>query len=243
LVEKTGAAFENFEYHQVFHAIHNFAAVDMSNFYLDIVKDRLYVLDKNAPSRRAVQTVLAETLQALTLLIAPVLSFTAEEVWSKIHFKEKESVLLNAWPELPGHYENKELADRWELLLNLREETNKALEAARKEKLIGSSLQAAVELYPDEELYSQLSVYKELLPALLIVSSCELHKPGTELPAEGSIAAQELNLHLKIGQAPGEKCQRCWMYSQTVGQNKEHEEVCSRCHEILTQNKSAADNQ
>ena len=243
LVEKTGAAFENFEYHQVFHAIHNFAAVDMSNFYLDIVKDRLYVLDKNAPSRRAVQTVLAETLQALTLLIAPVLSFTAEEVWSKIHFKEKESVLLNAWPELPGHYENKELADRWELLLNLREESNKALEAARKEKLIGSSLQAAVELYPDEELYSQLSVYKELLPALLIVSSCELHKPGTELPAEGSIAAQELNLHLKIGQALGEKCQRCWMYSQTVGQNKEHEEVCSRCHEILAQNKSAADNQ
>ncbi|MGI6308888.1 MAG: isoleucine--tRNA ligase [Dethiobacteria bacterium] len=240
LVQKTTGAFENFEYHQVFHAIHNFAAVDMSNFYLDIVKDRLYVLEKDAPSRRAVQTVLAETLKTLTLLIAPVLSFTAEEVWSYIPFKEKESVLLNAWPELPDCYENEELAARWELLLHLREESNKALEAARREKLIGSSLQAAVELYPDEELYPKLAAYSTLLPALLIVSSCRLHEPGTKLPADGLTTAQELNLRLKIQRAPGEKCQRCWMYSPTVGQNEEHEEVCSRCQEILDRNRPAA---
>lgn len=242
LVEKTTAAFKNFEYHQVFHAIHNFAAVDMSNFYLDLVKDRLYVLEKEAPSRRAVQTVLAETLQALTLLIAPVLSFTAEEIWSYLPFKENESVFLKDWPELPAYYEDEKLAARWEVLLQLREESNRALEAARRDKLIGSSLQAAVELYPDEELYPKLAVYQELLPTLLIVSACRLHEPDVKLPenGDGLVAAQELGLRMKIQRAPGAKCQRCWMYSPTVGQHEEHGEVCSRCHEILDRSRPVA---
>ena len=211
----------------------------MSNFYLDIVKDRLYVLEKDAPSRRAVQTVLAETLKTLTLLIAPVLSFTAEEVWSYIPFKEKESVLLNAWPELPDCYENEELAARWELLLHLREESNKALEAARREKLIGSSLQAAVELYPDEELYPKLAAYSTLLPALLIVSSCRLHEPGTKLPADGLTTAQELNLRLKIQGRQAKMPALLDVFSDSWPK-QEHEEVCSRCQEILDRNRPAA---
>ncbi|NMB35276.1 MAG: isoleucine--tRNA ligase [Firmicutes bacterium] len=253
LVEKTTAAYENFEYHQIFHAIHNFAAVDMSNFYLDLVKDRLYVLEKEASSRRAVQTVLAEILKTLTLLIAPVLSFTAEEIWSYLPFEKGESVFLRAWPELPAYYADQELADRWEVLLQLREESNRVLEAARREKLIGSSLQAAVELYPDAELYPKLAAYAELLPMLLIVSDCRLHEPGAGIgPAEGGrdgdglVAAQDLGLSLKIYKAPGSKCQRCWMYSPTVGQyGDEQGEVCSRCREILARSKTVAgpDNQ
>ena len=164
LVQKTTRAFENYEYHQVFHALHNFAVVDMSNFYFDITKDRLYVLAEDSRSRRAVQTVLAEVLQTLTLLISPVLSFTAEEIWSYIPFKNGESVMLASWPDLPSYYQDEELAERWEVILQLREEVNRSLELARKEKIIGSSLQALVELYPDDELYGKLADYESLLP-------------------------------------------------------------------------------
>ncbi|HHT47109.1 MAG TPA: isoleucine--tRNA ligase [Firmicutes bacterium] len=233
LVQKTTRAFENYEYHQVFHALHNFAVVDMSNFYFDITKDRLYVLAEDSRSRRAVQTVLAEVLQTLTLLISPVLSFTAEEIWSYIPFKNGESVMLASWPDLPSYYQDEELAERWEVILQLREEVNRSLELARKEKIIGSSLQALVELYPDDELYGKLADYESLLPAVLIVSSTRLHEPGVE-PEGDFISAQELGLRLKVEPAPGKKCQRCWVYSPTVGQDKENEEVCSRCGEILS---------
>jgi isoleucyl-tRNA synthetase len=232
LVQKTTLAFDNYEYHQVFHAVHNFAVVDMSNFYLDIIKDRLYVLDKDSPSRRAAQTVLAEILHTLTLLISPVLSFTAEEIWSYIPFKKEESAMLATWPELPAFYEDEELAARWEVMLQLREEVNRILEAARREKVIGSSLQAAVELYPDEELYAKLAGYNYLLPVILIVSSCRLHEPGVRA-GDDSVAAQGLKLRIKVYKAAGEKCQRCWVYSPTVGEDKEYGEVCSRCSEIL----------
>ena len=232
LVNKTTLAYENYEFHQVFHAVHNFAVIDMSNFYLDIIKDRLYVLPQNSPSRRAAQTVLAEILRTLTLLIAPVISFTAEEIWSYIPFKKEESAMLAAWPELPAFYEDEELAARWEILLQLKEEVNRILETARRDKVIGSSLQAAVDLYPDEDLYKKLVDYADFLPVLLIVSSCHLHEPGAVAGGD-SVEAQELKLRIKVSKAAGEKCQRCWMYSTTVGENKEYEDVCSRCGEIL----------
>jgi isoleucyl-tRNA synthetase len=231
LVQKTTNSFENYEYHQIFHAVHNFAVVDMSNFYFDIIKDRLYVLEENAPSRRAAQTVLSRILQTLTLLISPVLSFTAEEIWSYIPFQKEESVMLASWPDLSANYEDSALAERWDVILRLREEVNRVLETARKEKIIGSSLQAAVDLYPDDELYNKLVSYSSLLPALLIVSSCRLNKP--DLKAEGDfVAAEELGLNIKVSKAAGEKCQRCWVYSPTVGEDKETE-ICSRCGEII----------
>ena len=233
LVQKTTLAFENYEYHQVFHAVHNFAVVDMSNFYLYIIKDRLYVSAQDSHTRRAAQTVLAKVLHTLILLIAPVLSFTAEELWSYLSFKKEESVMLAPWPKLPAFYEDSKMAARWEVMLQLKEEVNRILEMARRKKVIGSSLQAAVELYPDEELYSKLKDYEQLLPVILIVSSCHLNEPTVEAD-DGSAEAQELNLHVKVFQAAGEKCQRCWMYSPTVGEIKGFEEVCSRCSEILS---------
>ncbi|NLX90071.1 MAG: isoleucine--tRNA ligase [Firmicutes bacterium] len=232
LVEKTTRAYDRFEFHHVFHDIHNFAVVDMSNFYLDIVKDRLYVLEKDSPSRRAVQTVLWHVLRTITLLIAPILSFTAEEIWSYFPLKTEESVLLASWPELPSFFKNEELADSWEVLIKLKEEVNRVLEKARREKIIGNSLQAEVELYPGEELYQQLQKYSSLLETILLVSSCHLRPPGTAAE-KGSEKAQELELSIKVKQAPGEKCQRCWMVSPTVSEDKRYPGVCSRCEDIL----------
>jgi isoleucyl-tRNA synthetase len=247
LVEKTKRAYDNFQFHQVFHAVHNFAVVDMSSLYLDIIKDRLYVLEKDSPSRRAAQTVLAEILNTLNRLIAPVLSFTAEEIWSYLPYRNEESVLLTSWPELPTYYQDEELAERWELLLQVREEVNRFLEKGRKDKLIGNSLQAGVELFPDEELYEKLKDYSSFLRELLLVSSCDLHKPvsiaaekggetqtqeGIEITEEAE-KAQELNLKIKIKKAAGNKCQRCWVYSPTVDERKDHPGTCSRCAAIL----------
>lgn len=232
LVEKTEQAYERFEFHQVFHDIHNFAVIDMSNFYLDIVKDRLYVLEKDSPSRRAVQTVLWKVLQTITLLIAPILSFTAEEVWSYIPLKTEESVLLASWPELPSYFKDEELADSWEVLIKLKEEVNRVLENARREKIIGNSLQAEVELYPAEELYQKLQKYSSLLETILIVSSCHLRPPGFTVEKD-SEKARELELNIKVKKAPGEKCQRCWMVSTTVSEDKRYPGVCSRCEDIL----------
>jgi len=233
LVEKTAWAYDHFEFHQVFHAVHNFAVVDMSNFYLDIVKDRLYVLEKDSPSRRAVQTVLWKVLQTITLLIAPILSFTAEEIWSYLPFKKEESVLLASWPELPVYFEDEELADSWDVLLQLKEEVNRVLEKARREKIIGNSLQADVDLYPGEELYGKLLKYNSLLESILIVSSCRLQQP--DFPAEtGSEKAQAMDLRIRVKKAAGEKCRRCWVISTTVSEDKQYPGVCSRCNDILT---------
>ncbi len=233
LVEKTAWAYDHFEFHQVFHAVHNFAVVDMSNFYLDIVKDRLYVLEKDSPSRRAAQTVLWKVLHTITLLIAPILSFTAEEIWTYIPSQKEESVFLASWPELPSYFEDEELGKSWEVLLQLKEEVNRVLETARREKIIGNSLQADVELYPGEELYEKLQKYSSLLESILIVSSCRLQQP--DVPVEsGSEKAQELELRIRVKKAAGEKCQRCWMFSTTVSEDKQYPGVCSRCSDILT---------
>lgn len=232
LTEKTGNAYEKYEFHGVFHSIHNFAVVDMSNVYLDIIKDRLYVLEKNSASRRAAQTVLAEVLQTIALLIAPILSFTAEEIWSNLPFRNKESIQLAYWPELPSYYKDDELAERWEVLLELKEEVNRVLEKARREKQIGNSLEAAVELYPDDNLYGHLKEYAPFLGNLLIVSECKLYDPAT-LARGNTEKAQVLPLSMRVNLAEGYKCERCWNYSSSVGYNDEHPTICSRCLGIL----------
>lgn len=232
LKEKTESAYENYEFHGVFHAIHNFAVVDMSNVYLDIIKDRLYVLEKNSVSRRAAQTVLTEVLQTITLFITPILSFTAEEIWSNLPFQNKDSILLASWPELPPYYKDEALAERWTILLELKEEVNRALEKARREKLIGNSLEASVDLYPDDNLYEHLQKYSSFLQALLIVSECKLHDPAT-IPGVDLEKAQGLSLNIRVSPVEGEKCQRCWNFSLSVGQNEEHPTICLRCLGIL----------
>ena len=232
LVQKTARAYDSYEFHLVFHAVHNFAVVDMSNLYMNIVKDRLYVLDKDDPSRRAAQTVLDVVLRTMAVLIAPVLSFTAEEIWSHIPQRETESVHLADWPVLPEQYGDVALAERWETIFNVREAVNAFLEHERREKRIGNSLAAMVQLYPDAPLFDILKEYESQLATIFLVSDCKLHEPATE-PETGSEKAPEMGLYVKVKKAPGEKCARCWMISPTVQGEGEGDGICARCAGII----------
>ncbi len=232
LTDRTDQSFKHYEFHQVFHAVHNFTVVDLSNFYMDVLKDRLYVLEADAPSRRAAQTVLAELLQVLTCLIAPVLPFTADEIYAHIPYQEDESVILSKWPVLPEEYLDEELAQRWEVLRELRDEVNRVLEKARRDKTIGNSLQAHVDLFPGPDLYARLQPYDSQLASIFIVSSCRLHEP-TSPPGEQAERARNLDLQLAVKKAAGEKCTRCWMYCPSVEQAQKYPEICRRCAAIL----------
>ena len=230
LVERVSRAFTEFDFHVVFHTIHNFCVLEMSNFYLDVLKDRLYTSTATSRARRSAQTAMYEILVALIKLIAPVLTFTSEEAWGYLPGKHEESVQLADWPVINNEYKDAELAARWQKLLEYRDVVTRRLEEARKEKIIGASLGAALELYPDEAAYAALAPFKGRLPELFIVSSCTLHDPGT-LP-EG--VAAEKGLGLKVTTAAGEKCERCWIVHPGVGVHPEHPSLCPRCSETLT---------
>ncbi|NLM51863.1 MAG: isoleucine--tRNA ligase [Firmicutes bacterium] len=228
LIEKVSRAYAEFEFHVVFHAIHNFCVIEMSNFYLDVLKDRLYTMPASSKARRSAQTALYEILVTLIKLIAPVLTFTAEEAWSYLPVREVESVQLADWPQVRAEYKDEELATRWQGLLAYRDVVTRRLEEARKEKLIGSSLAAALDLYPDQEAYAALLPFKERLCELFIVSACTLHEPGTVTDAK-----TEKGLGVVVSTAPGEKCERCWMIHPQVGTDSEHPGLCPRCLENL----------
>ncbi|NLG87253.1 MAG: class I tRNA ligase family protein, partial [Firmicutes bacterium] len=233
LVEKVTAAYENYEYHLLYHALHNFCALDMSAFYLDVLKDRLYCSRADDPARRAAQTVLYEVLTTLVRLIAPVLTFTAEEIWEYIPGTKEESVQLTSWPEANPKYLDKELELRWNSLLTVRAGVAKALEEARQSGLIGTSLMAKVDLWFPERLnstYELVKEYQEFLPTLFIVSRVSLHEPGEEPPTEAAEIEGYAGARCLVGLAPGEKCQRCWMYSEETVDG-----VCPRCQEVLAQ--------
>jgi len=222
LVRRVTKAYEEYEFHLLFHALHNFCVLDLSNFYLDILKDTLYCENADSLARRSAQTAMAVILETLTLLISPILTFTAEELWQILPGKRPVSVQLSDWPLPDPRWRDDELNRRWEILLKVREEVTRALEQARKEKIIGGSLEAAVSLWADDNLYPLLNDYRGFLASLFIVSEAELH-PGEERPAEGALPGVGLDLHIKVTRAPGDKCPRCWVYSDSK------EELCPRC--------------
>ncbi|NLY51111.1 MAG: isoleucine--tRNA ligase [Firmicutes bacterium] len=235
LTEKVTAAYENYEYHHLYHALHNFCAIDMSAFYLDVIKDRLYCSTPTARERRAAQTVLYEVLTTLVRLMAPVLTFTAEEIWEYVPddgTKEK-SVQLTAWPEVKSEYLDVELESRWEQLLAVRAGVAKALEAARQEGLIGTSLRACVDLWFPQQLsetYTLLKKYEEFLPTLFIVSQVNLHGPEDGAGSETKELEGFAGAGCLVSLAAGEKCERCWMYHEGV-----EDGVCPRCQTVLAE--------
>ena len=166
LIEKVTRAYENFEFYEVFHALHNFCVIYMSAFYLDVLKDRLYTFRADSPERRVSQWVLYKTLISLTKMMAPILSFTAEEMWRFIPEAPTESVFLSRFPEVESEFVDKELEKKWETLLHVRDEVNKALEIKRQEKFIGNSLEAQVKLYVNESDHKIFADYKIFLPTL-----------------------------------------------------------------------------
>ncbi len=229
LVQRVRKAYDDFEFHIVFHGIHNFCAVDMSAFYLDILKDRLYTTRAASVERRSGQTAMHAILSAMVRLMAPVLSFTADEVWG--YMKDgspAKSVFLQPFPQGEERYIDNELEARWERLIAVRSETAKVLEALRRDKKIGHSLDATVRIYAEAQLLDFLKGYRNDLAFIFIVSSVEISK---ESNAPSDTFASEVVKGLKIAAGPsgGVKCGRCWMYSETVGQVKDHPGICDRC--------------
>jgi isoleucyl-tRNA synthetase len=231
LVNRVERSYEEYEFHVLYHAVHNFCSVDMSAFYLDVLKDRLYTAPAKSLARRSAQTAMFRILDALTRLIAPVLSFTAEEVWGFLPGEREESVHLAAFPRFETRLLDAELEARYERLLAVRSDVAKALELARNEKKIGHSLDARVMIdVPAGEWRDLLSAYRDNLATLFIVSQVEL----TENLADGVAGEEVQGLRVRIEKALGEKCERCWNYATTVGESDEHPTVCHRCREALT---------
>ncbi|MGI6065343.1 MAG: isoleucine--tRNA ligase [Bacillota bacterium] len=235
LIERTLKAYRNYEFHTVYHSIHKFCVVDMSAFYLDIVKDRVYTSLPGDAGRRAAQTVMYDVIHALVRLLTPILAFTSEEIWRYLP-KEGDapvSVQMTEMPVVEEKYINDQLEEKWDRILDIREKVSKELEIARRNKTIGHSLNAAVGLYPgEEELYQFLKQMENELSTIFIVSSVSLHQVGETVP-ENAEKAEDLSLAIGVNSAPGEKCERCWTYSETVGEDEEHPSLCKRCREVV----------
>lgn len=230
LIPRVRKSYDEFEFHAIFHALNNFCSVDLSAVYLDILKDRLYTFRKDSPMRRASQTVLFDILVALTKLMAPVLSFTADEIWrmlpEAVRAESKaDSVHLALFPEADARWSDSVLAERWERLLDVRTAVQAALEVKRRDKVIGAPLEARVVIEANSERYEFLKQYQQDLSSVFIVSDVELrsvHHPP--LSPDFSI---------RVEKATGEKCERCWNYRPAVGSFADHPTLCDRCVEAV----------
>jgi isoleucyl-tRNA synthetase len=236
--EKILNAYEKFEFHLVYHTLHNFCVIDLSSFYLDIIKDRLYVSPKHSTARRSAQTAMHEILNVLVRLMSPVLSFTADEIWRHMKKEDKNgftSVHTELFIPVKEEFKDHDLAERWDKIIGIRKEVTKALEIARKEKLIGHSLDASVTLGVSSDTENILNPYKDELRSLFIVSSVNM-VPAEKL--EDGYSSEEVDA-LKIHVAPSsdQKCERCWVHDPTVGNNADHPTICDRCLNALKQMK------
>ena len=226
--EKILKAFDEFEFHVFYHSFYNFCIVDLSAFYLDIVKDRLYTCPKNSKGRRSAQTAMYELLKGMAQLMAPVLSFTSEEVWSFIPSKGNEapSVHLSEFPDLSQISFPNDLVDKWEKIGQLKGEVSKALELQRQEKVIGHSLDALVRLQLPNDLKAVLEPEQDQLKFIFIVSAVEIVDKIE--PDEETYSSDTFDGFIEIRKASGIKCERCWNYFEEES-TPEHPSICLRC--------------
>lgn len=220
-------AYANYEFHIVYHALHNFCAVDMSSLYLDVLKDRLYTFAENSRERRAAQTALAHILDDLLRLLAPVLVYTTDEAWQCLprHLRVAESVHLTQFPSVEKEYIlPSAVLNEWEILLRVRAVASKQLEEARRAEMIGSSLQAALKLTPgDDETGRVLDKYAGQLADLFIVSHTRI------APVSEAASETEEKILVDVSLAPGSKCTRCWHVRESVGSVPGHPAICTVC--------------
>jgi isoleucyl-tRNA synthetase len=236
-------AFESFQFFRFFQTVQNFCVVDLSNFYLDVAKDRLYISAPDAFRRRSCQTVLKIALENLARAIAPVLCHTAEDIWQYLPYKTPyKSVFEAGWVQVEDKWDNPELAEFWKTLRRLRTDVNKVLEQARVEKMIGSSLEAKALIYiNDQTLRSTIAALNpdigngvDELRYLFLTSQVELLDSADKLQALKTLRVQgEDNWEIGVLNADGEKCDRCWNYSTHVGESAEHPLICERCVSAL----------
>ncbi len=227
LTDKVKAGYDAYDFHIVFHAIHNFCVVDLSSFYLDIIKDRLYCEKMDSVTRRAAQTTMYRILDTVAKLIAPILSFTAEEIWTFMPHSandDTESIFLNEMTEKTGITCDAAFTAKWDNIYAIREAVNKKLEEKRNEKLIGKNLEAKVVITcKTAELAEQYAAMAETLKDVLIVSAVEV--------AQGETGDEDVAY--TIEKAEGGKCERCWCYSETVGKITLHPTLCKRCAGVV----------
>ena len=234
LIDRVRRAYEEYQFHTVFHAVHNFCAVDLSALYLDVIKDRLYTSAPTDPRRRAAQTTCYDIFRALARMMAPILTFTSEEAWRYVPGARAESVHLERFPEVPVEWLDDTLDAEWSRLLEVRREIAKALETARAQGLIGSGLEAAVTIVAaPEDLPELLRRKRDLLPTLLIVSQVGFDRPASK-PAVVHESQEIPGLVIGIDRARGRKCERCWMWTERVGESAAHPGLCERCLPIVT---------
>ncbi len=228
LSQRVRQAYDRYEFHTVYHSLHHFCAVDLGGFYLDVRKDSLYCDAQNDRVRRAAQTVMYRILDELTQLMAPVLAFTAEEIWQGLPGRPCESVHLARWQPLPEEYHNESLSERWRVLLEVRRTVSKALEDARTEKVIGSSNEATVMLFADKATRDVLNTFEDTLPMLFIVSEVVIEplESATSRSANDADAVTAEVIH-----ATGCKCERCWRYSESV--SSDTGQLCRRCFAVV----------
>ena len=221
LIEKGRQAYDVYEFHVIYHVLYNYCTLDLSAFYLDILKDRLYTSPPRSVGRKSAQSVLYMTLDVIVRLMAPLLPFTSDEIWQYMPERNgrKSNIHLSLLPEVNTDFKDDTLADRWELLLKIRGEVTKALEAARAQKLIGHPLDAAVTISAQGDTYVRLHPFAADLRSLLIVSKATLVK-DEEL--EDAFNSEDVDgLRIGVKPAQGDKCERCWVHDTTVGSYRE----------------------
>ena len=232
VIDTARKGYEIYEYHTAAHAIHNFCVVDMSNFYFDVLKDRLYTSVSTSKTRRAAQTVLYKILDSLTLLLTPILAFTADEIWKFMpHDKSKnpESPLFNDIPQPDFIKTDDGFMEKWDKIHKIRVDVQKALEIARNEKKIGKSLEARIVLGADGELYDFLKSVETALPEIFITSDVEV------VQEKQAFTGDVEGLTVGVEGAKGEKCERCWKFSETVGKDAKHPQLCAHCAAVLAE--------
>ncbi len=222
-------AYETYQFNTVYQRVHHFCSVDLGSFYLDVLKDRQYTCQEDSPARRSGQTAMYHIAEALVRWLAPILSFTAEEIWRHLPGQRGESVFLDTWYQGLFPLEDNEACNRefWELILKIREAVSKEMEPLRGRDEIGSSLDAEVDLYCDAALHDRLAPLGEDLRFLFINSATRVHR--AEEGAGASTDVEGLTLRVSASTAP--KCVRCWHHRDDVGAHPEHPDICGRCAE------------
>jgi isoleucyl-tRNA synthetase len=229
-------AYDEYEFHIVYHAINKFCTIELSKLYIDITKDRLYVEKSDSQARRSGQSALYHVLNVIVRLLAPVISFTAEEIWKAMPHEasdKAESVFLNDMPRYSKAFadETAALTAKWDKLFEYRDDVMKALELARAEKMIGKSLDAKVTVYTnDDEAYATLSAFSDKLAETYITSGASVVKGDAP---EGAFTETQTGIAVKVENADGCKCGRCWSYSTEGVSDDEGGFLCERCSRIL----------
>lgn len=235
LKKQLAEAFDNYEFYRYYQLMQNFAAVDLSSLYFDIIKDTLYTAGTNSVKRRSVQTVLHYLLQDIVRILVPVTPHLAEDIWLNIEEKQRngvESVLLTRWPEPVAEYINEQMNDKWHQIFEIRDIVTRAIEPVRNKKEIGSSLETSVAIFTDNAVKKDVlkSVLADL-PSIFITSGVVVLDEKQSKDFLNVLEEEDLIVYVE--KASGEKCERCWKYCNDIGENKDHPSICSNCIEAI----------